>query len=88
MPPKKRQQPNLPKQRQSKRMRLSDLAEMAPETELTSLAAANSNTANLMTVDVNTLTSSISHAVTEAVQRAFERIPKRKLTSARTSLLA
>ena len=76
MPPKKRQQPNLPKRRQSKRMRPSDLTETAPETEHASLAAANSNTANLMTVDVNALTSSISLAVTEAVQRAFEKIPQ------------
>ena len=76
MPPKKRQPPNLPKRRQSKRMRPFDLAETAPETEHTSLAAANSNTANLMTVDVNALTSSISLAVTEAVQRAFEKIPQ------------
>ena len=54
MPPKKRQQPNLPVQANA-----TDLAETAPETEHTSLAAANSNTANLMTVDVNALTSSI-----------------------------
>ncbi|CAH3188492.1 unnamed protein product, partial [Porites lobata] len=76
MPPKKSQQPNWPKRRQSKRMRRSDLTETAPETEHTRLAATNSNTANLMTVDVNALTSSISLAVTEAVQRAFEKIPQ------------
>ena len=74
MPRKKRQQANLP--RQSKRMRPSDLTETAPETKHASLAAANSNTANLMTVDVNVLTSSIFLAVTEAVQRAFEKIPQ------------
>ena len=61
-------------------MRPSDLAETATETEHTSLAAANSNTANLMTVDVNALTSSISLAVTEAVQRAFETVSYTHLT--------
>ena len=79
MPPKKRQQTNLPKRRQSKRMRPSDLTETAPETEHTSLAAANSNTANLMAVDVNALTLSISLAVTEAVQRAFEKFPQKQV---------
>ncbi|CAH3022333.1 unnamed protein product, partial [Porites evermanni] len=58
----------------------SNLTETAPETEHTSLAAANSNTANLMTVDVNALTSSISLAVTEAVQGAFEKIPQTQPT--------
>ena len=32
-----------------------------------------------MTVDVNALTSSISLAVTEAVQRAFEKIPQKQV---------
>ena len=57
-------------------MRPSDLTETAPETEHTSLATTNSHTANLMTVYLNALTSSISLAVTEAVQGAFEKIPQ------------
>ena len=32
-----------------------------------------------MTEDVNALTSSISLAVTEAVQRAFEKIPQKQV---------
>ena len=51
----------------------------ASQEEHTSLAVANSNTANLMTVDVNALTSSISLAFTEAVQRAFEKIPQKQV---------
>ena len=70
MPPKKRQQTNLPKRRQSKRMRPSDLTETVPETEHVSY---------LITEDVNALTSSISLAVTEAVQRAFEKFPQKQV---------
>ena len=51
----------------------------ASQEEHTSLAVANSSTANLMTVDVNALTSSISLVVTEAVQRASEKIPQKQV---------
>ena len=79
MPPKKRTQSNSntrTSRRQSKRSRPSELAEMTPDTVTGETIESNITPANMMMVDVQALTTTISVAVSQAVKQAFEQAPQ------------
>ena len=74
MPPKKRSQANT--RRHSKRLRPSELTETTPDAANTVPPARNvSVPSNMVTVDLQTLTASISVAVSQAVKQALEQAP-------------
>ena len=71
MPPKKRSQANT--RRHSKRPRPSELTETTPDAANTVPPAGNvSVPSNMVTIDLQALTASISVAVSQAVKQALE----------------
>ena len=85
MPPKKRTQSNSntrTSRRQSKRSRPSELAEMTPNTATGETIESNITPANMMMVDVQALTTTISVAVSQAVKQAFEQASQAQIQNA------
>ena len=81
MPPKKRahsDQSNT--QRRTKRTRGSDLSEVSPDDAVASQNQSNHHNQNLISVDLQTLSTSISTTISQAIQQALGPRGTRSLT--------